>query len=342
MIVSSIAVIGAGAGGLCTARAFLRRNPQATVAIFEAGSSVGGVWNYQQSDTHTQPLYKDLRTNLPKQVMGFQEFPFTLGGEDSYVSHTFVSQYLKDYAEQFDLYKHVRFNEPVVSVRYGEGKRFLINDNVEEPFDHVIVANGHYSAPIIPNLPNLAKFKGKIMHAIAYDDPSTFAGESGVLIVGGRASGSDLTAQICKYAKKVYLSTNDPSSAKLAVNTNIKMLSRCAKVDEDGAHIVFEGGETLDSGSVSTVIFATGYDYDFNFLNKSDFSNVKFGTKRCSPLYKQLFYTEDTNLSFVGLPWSIIPFPLMEGQANLIAAVACNEVSERSRRLHPHTLPTHY
>ena len=236
--------------------------------------------------------------------------------------------------QQFDLNRHVRFNEPVLSVRYGEGKRFLINDNVDEPFDHVCVANGHYSAPIIPNLPNLTQFKGKIMHAIAYDDPSTFAGEGGVLIVGGRASGSDLAAQICKVVKKVYLSTNDPSSAKLADNTNIKMFSRCERVDDDGAHIVFEGGERLDSGSVSTVIFATGYDYEFAFLSKSDFSNVKYSTKRCSPLYKQLFYTEDPKLSFVGLPWNVIPFPLMEGQADLIAAVACNEVSERSRRLH--------
>ncbi|GFH23094.1 flavin-containing monooxygenase, partial [Haematococcus lacustris] len=83
----SVAVIGAGAGGLVAARELQREGH--AVTVFEQGSSVGGVWAYNpdvESDdllgqqpwrqTLHASMYAGLRTNLPRQIMAFSDFPF--------------------------------------------------------------------------------------------------------------------------------------------------------------------------------------------------------------------------------------------------------------------------
>jgi len=99
----SIAVIGAGAGGLTAARSFLKRGVK-NLTIFESSSHIGGVWKYSQDPT--RPMYRNLQTNLPKEIMGFREYPFVNvsgadSNDDSYVTHEQVFDYLVDYTDHF-------------------------------------------------------------------------------------------------------------------------------------------------------------------------------------------------------------------------------------------------
>jgi cation diffusion facilitator CzcD-associated flavoprotein CzcO len=141
--VPKIAVIGGGAAGLAAARVLSRAgwNP----VVLEKGNTIGGVWNYQpkknpmddmdsQKDQQQQksngksnvsPMYRGLRTNLPKEIMAFREFPWPddldLGSHDedtledvptvtdrSFVTHAQVQQYLQAYAAKFDLKQYIR------------------------------------------------------------------------------------------------------------------------------------------------------------------------------------------------------------------------------------------
>ena len=59
-----VAIIGAGAAGLCCARHFARDLDSAYhVKVFEKGSEVGGTWIYSSAaDGHTHSsIYKNLR-----------------------------------------------------------------------------------------------------------------------------------------------------------------------------------------------------------------------------------------------------------------------------------------
>lgn len=47
------------------------------------------------------------RTNLPKEVMAFPDFPFP-EGDESFLHHSEVQKYLEDYAQHFDLYPHIK------------------------------------------------------------------------------------------------------------------------------------------------------------------------------------------------------------------------------------------
>jgi len=61
-------------------------------------------------------MYKDLRTNLPKEIMAYPDFPFEPKG-NSYLHHSEVQRYLDDYARHFGLTQFIEFQTRVVSVK---------------------------------------------------------------------------------------------------------------------------------------------------------------------------------------------------------------------------------
>ncbi|CAL4167656.1 unnamed protein product, partial [Meganyctiphanes norvegica] len=108
-----IGVIGAGAGGLCAARHILAAGNIQPV-VWEQSDRVGGTWVYNPNtgqDKNGLPIfssmYKNLKTNLPKEVMAFPDSPFPEGGK-SYVSHKGVLSYLEDYCKHYQLYPHIK------------------------------------------------------------------------------------------------------------------------------------------------------------------------------------------------------------------------------------------
>jgi hypothetical protein len=98
---SKIAVIGAGAAGLATARV-MRRAGLEHVTVLEKDTSIGGVWNYQEASPN-KPMYRGLRTNLPKEIMAYREFPWSSSVSESFLTHRQVLDYLKDYKDRFQL-----------------------------------------------------------------------------------------------------------------------------------------------------------------------------------------------------------------------------------------------
>ena len=125
-----VAVIGAGAAGLAAARELTREGHDAVV--FEQGAELGGVWVFdadveddltgadanRAKRVHSS-VYKNLRTNLPREVMGFGSFPFTRAFTDDnrrFCGHEEVRAYLDAYADHHDIRKRVRLGTRVVAV----------------------------------------------------------------------------------------------------------------------------------------------------------------------------------------------------------------------------------
>ncbi|CAL4097083.1 unnamed protein product, partial [Meganyctiphanes norvegica] len=116
-----IGVIGAGAGGLCAARHILATGNMKPI-VWEQSERVGGTWVYNPDvgiDKHGLPIhssmYKSLKTNLPKEVMAFPDFPFA-DSEKSFIHHKEVLRYLEDYTEYFKIAEHIKFGHHVESV----------------------------------------------------------------------------------------------------------------------------------------------------------------------------------------------------------------------------------
>ena len=241
-------------------------------------------------------MYKNLRTNIPKEIMGFREFPFLSDAiADSYVGHERVQAYLEEYTNHFDLRKHIKFSSPVLDVSYlraaadtgvdadaeadgdGDGdahtrtnRKFKVtydSPSTYSTFDLVIVCSGHFSVPNLPRLDNLEKFRGRVMHSVEYDSSEDFVGEKkSVLCIGGSASGSDIAKEISAVAP-CFLSMGGGNPKALTGKKNIITVPRTTRISDDGKSVNFEDTEyEIKTDEISTIVFCTGFEVR-EFLN---------------------------------------------------------------------------
>lgn len=72
--------------------------------------------------------------------------------------------------------------------------------------------------------------------------------------------------------------------------------------------------------NVDAIVLCTGYAYSFPFLAPTD-PSIKDEGIRALPLYQYLFHMQHPTLAFIEMPEMIVPFPLAECQAAVIARV---------------------
>ena len=330
-----VAVIGAGAAGLVTARELQRQGHQATV--LEKGRRVGGVWVYTP-DTEADPLgqngarihgslYASLRTNLPRDLMAFVDYPFDSsgGGTDDwprFPGHARVLEYLENFARDFALRSCIRFDTSVDSVRpdsvESDGgwmvEGVTAGERWRQRFDAVAVCNGHYSEPRVPAIAGLSGFPGQLLHSHNYRLPAPFAGKR-VALLGGSASALDLSAEIAAVAEAAYCCADVfstlPEGAR--VTGNLQRLPGIESLGEDGS-VQLQDGRVLEP--VDVLMFCTGYRYAYPFL---DDALIQVADNWVSPLYQDLLHVDRPNLAFIGIPFRVVPFPLFELQAQWFA-----------------------
>ncbi|KAJ9595620.1 hypothetical protein L9F63_013196, partial [Diploptera punctata] len=318
-----VAVIGGGAAGLCAGRHLVSDPQHFEFKIFEQWNEVGGTWCYTEmtgTDEYGVPIhssmYRNLKTNVPKEIMPFPDFPFH-DTDASFVHHTDVLKYLKEYARHYDLYKHIRLRTLVQEIKPTMGKcgktvwKIVIKDvesNIEEQmeFDAVIVCNGHYSVPSIPNIEGMDKFEGVTQHSKDYRSPEQFRGVN-VVILGAGSSGVDIAMEISAYAKEVYISHNLPEPLTCNLPSNVKQVPGIKFASSTDFTFLDDSSTHADA-----LIYCTGYKFNFPFLTPE--CKVRIEGRRVMPLYKHLIHTELPSICFVGLPFQVLPFPLFHFQ----------------------------
>lgn len=208
MSVERVAVIGAGAAGLCAAKHLLAKGLEVTV--FEMGSKVGGLWVYENPNGRS-PTYLSLHINSEANVTSYRDFPFP-EGTPLYPSHEVVARYLQDYAEHFSLMDHIRFDSPVSAIEpvgpaAADGWKVAVRDQEEEIFDAVVVATGHQAVPAHPAW--AGQFTGEYLHSHDYRVPEPFRGKD-VLVVGAGNSALDIASDICAVTSMTTIASRSP------------------------------------------------------------------------------------------------------------------------------------
>lgn len=161
------------------------------IEVFEQRSSVGGVWNYNESSTkagmstiiphlnphepaekpvwidHTEgpreatfvsPVYDRLETNIPKDLMRFSDKAFPSEAQ-LFPKHRTVKQYLEEYAE--DVKSLIQFETQVSEVKLQNEalstwslttKDLRTGTDRIHTYDAVVVASGHFTVPYVPDI----------------------------------------------------------------------------------------------------------------------------------------------------------------------------------------------
>ncbi|KAL1397376.1 hypothetical protein pipiens_009806 [Culex pipiens pipiens] len=311
-------VIGAGTAGIATARRVLEIEG-AEVVIFERGEQVGGTWIYTDRvgkdryglDIHTS-MYRGLRTNLPKEVMGFPDFPIPEQAQ-SYIPSEDILSFLKLYADTFGVTELVRFEHHVELVDRVEGewkvrvKNLPSGEVMNYWFDFVFVCNGHYHTPAMPSYPNKEVFKGLQLHSHDYRSSDKFKGES-VLVIGAGPSGMDLALEISKHATRVTMSHHTKEPFKTIFPANLTQKPDVQELTPTGARFA-DGSEE----PFTVILYCTGYRYSFPFLGPS--CGITVHDNYVQPLYKHCININQPSMAFIGLPYYVCAGQMFDLQA---------------------------
>nr|XP_046267126.1 flavin-containing monooxygenase FMO GS-OX4 [Scatophagus argus]XP_046267127.1 flavin-containing monooxygenase FMO GS-OX4 [Scatophagus argus]XP_046267128.1 flavin-containing monooxygenase FMO GS-OX4 [Scatophagus argus] len=336
-----VAVVGAGAAGLCAARHILSRlNTFAPPVVFELTDNIGGTWCYDErvgTYDNGQPIhssmYRDLRTNLPKEVMMFPDFPFE-NHLKSFLPHQEVQRYLDRYCQSHNIRPHIRFNTAVEKVmpvvmttKEQETKtvwEVISSDSSgcqkTECFDSVFICSGHYSNPHVPDVPGIENFTGKVLHSHDYRYAEPFSGQS-VVVLGAKASGLDISIELAKVGAQVTLSHGLPRFT-FPLPPGIRQSSPVVAVDQDGS-LRFQDG-SVDTADI--LMFCTGYNFSFPFLDGAQLG-LEIQDHLVSPLYRFLMPPAFPSLFFISICKMICPFPTFNCQVQFALAVLDGSVT---------------
>lgn len=277
------------------------------------------------------PLYDNLETNIPNFLMQFSDKPFPKESQ-LFPKHETVIQYLEEYSTAIrDL---IQFQVQVVDVRLADASRGTwsittkaLETGMEntETYDAVVVATGHYNVPYVPSIPGISAWKeaypGALSHSKSYNSPETYRDKK-VIVVGNSASGVDIGMQLSTVCRKPLISSSrseslflpEPNPDKLECPEIVEFLS---PEDNDRA-VRFSNGHIEEK--VDAILFCTGYFYSYPFLSPLDPPIVKDGS-RTLHIYQHIFYIEQPTIVFPVLNHKVIPFPMAENQAAVIARV---------------------
>ncbi|TKY75533.1 flavin-containing monooxygenase 1 [Spatholobus suberectus] len=184
--------------------------------VFEAKSSIGGVWTTTLDTTKLQ---------TPKPLYQFSDFPWPSSVTQDFPDHHQVLNYITSYAHHFDLLKHIKFNSQVQGIDFecedpaleawhlwgGSGTWTLSVKNTQKDstevvytVDFVILCIGRFSdVPNIPEFP-LNKgpevFGGKVIHSMDYASmdgqmAAEFVRGKQVTVVGFQKSALDIAME---------------------------------------------------------------------------------------------------------------------------------------------------
>lgn len=206
----SVAIIGAGIAGLCTAKLMIALGYD--VRVFDKETEVGGVWASSRR-------YPGLATQNPRDTYAFSDFPMPADYPE-WPSGSQMQTYLQSYADHFGVTKHLSLSTEIVRAEpKPDGKGWTIASRpADQPdaaattqsFDWLIICNGIFSIPSIPAYPGADAFRaagGMLVHTSQFTRLED-ARDKQVVVIG--------------YGK----SSCDVANATVGVSANTTLLAR--------------------------------------------------------------------------------------------------------------------
>ena len=295
------------------------------------------VWEEDDSGTtrpiFLTPMYDNLETNIPKSLMKYSDKSFP--SESPLFPHrTLVTEYLEDYAAEV---RHlIKFEIQVLDIRLmspnADRHQWKISTldlrartRSESVYDAVAICNGHYTVPYIPDIPGIRQWNEQntslLSHSKFYRHPGDYTGKK-VIVVGNGASGLDIASQISLVSKNPLLvstrSDPGPWTVPGGLKEEIPQIVEFLPQSSSNRGVLLADGRIEDE--IDAVLFCTGYLYSYPFMSTLHEQLIGDGF-RVQHVYQHIFHIEHPSLAFLALPMRILPFPLSEAQAAVVARV---------------------
>ncbi|MBC7544612.1 MAG: NAD(P)-binding domain-containing protein [Candidatus Sericytochromatia bacterium] len=187
-------IIGAGFCGLGVAAALQRHG--IPFDIVEAADDLGGNWYHG--------VYETVHIISSRRTTAFPDFPMPADWPD-FPSAGQMLTYLRRFAEDRKLRRHIRFDTRIVAVSPEADDRWAVTDamGATRIYGGVVVCNGHHWDMRMPHYPGT--FTGELIHAKQYKRTEQLRGRR-VLVIGGGNSACDIAAEAARSGASAHIS----------------------------------------------------------------------------------------------------------------------------------------
>lgn len=189
---NTVAVIGAGPGGLVTARWLCSQGFEPT--IFEQQPELGGQWTGRPGHSGVWPT---MYTNTSRVLTAFSDLEHE--GDVTFLFNQQVLAYLNRYADMFGLRDRIRFGQRVDHVGRTATGWQVLHGGSDEAFDRVVVATGRFRSPAIPDVPGVDTFAGSLGTKSTFDyrGAKPYAGKR-ILVAGCAVSALEIATELAQ------------------------------------------------------------------------------------------------------------------------------------------------
>ncbi|WVZ83654.1 hypothetical protein U9M48_030781 [Paspalum notatum var. saurae] len=196
--VNSPIIVGAGPSGLAVAACL--REQGVPYVMLERADCIASLWQKR--------TYDRLKLHQPKQFCQLPRMTFP-DSYPEYPTHRQFIDYLEHYATAFEI--KPKFNTTVQSARYDETSGLWrvqsattssssgSGDVVMEYIGRwLVAATGENAETVVPDIPGLEGFQGKVIHVSDYKSGEAYRGQR-VLVVGCGNSGMEVLLDLCDH-----------------------------------------------------------------------------------------------------------------------------------------------
>jgi cation diffusion facilitator CzcD-associated flavoprotein CzcO len=196
----TIGIIGAGVSGLVTAKTM--REHGFEVVVFEKETELGGVWASMRR-------YPNVTTQNTRDTYTFSDFPMPAHYPE-WPTGQQVQEYLTNYAQHFGILSSIQFGTCVGRVEAVDGgtNGWIIyttqmGEANQTMVDFLVVCNGVFSEPNLPQLPGRELFNGTVLHSTEFRQHHLDAARhQRVAVVGFAKSAHDILSQVSNVSDK--------------------------------------------------------------------------------------------------------------------------------------------
>ncbi len=224
-----VAIIGAGASGLCMAMQ-LKRAGLTSFTIYERGADLGGTWR--------DNTYPGAGCDIPSHLYSYSFAP-KHDWPRKYASQAEILSYLRGCAQRYGLGGHLRLGAEVVRAEWiGRGWRLSLADGEQAEAQFVVAATGQLSEPSVPELPGLGGFRGASFHSARWDHGHDLEGQD-VAVVGTGASAIQLVPELARVSRSLTIYQRTPNWVLPKPDREFSRLEKAAFAAVPGAERLY-------------------------------------------------------------------------------------------------------
>jgi trimethylamine monooxygenase len=243
----------------------------------------------------------------------------------SYPPRAILYDYITGRAKAGDIRKFIHFRTAVRYVDFDVDtqqfhvtiQNLLTNELRKDlPFDHVIVATGHYTIPNMPDFEGISKFPGRVLHSHDYRGADEFI-DKNLLVIGSSYSAEDISIQCHKFnARSITISYRScPMGFKWP--ENIKEVPLLQRIE--GRTAYFKDGTSVDN--IDCIIICTGYRHNHSYMAEKLRFYSSGNLYIPSDLYKGIFWSAEPRLAYLGMQNQLYTLNMFDIQAALVRDV---------------------